>query len=115
MVKVQSHECVAGLQHSEQYGSIGLCSRVRLNIGILCTEDFLYALDGKVLYDIYHLATAIVTFARESLSILVGKVRTHSVHYLFTHKVLGSNQLHTFQLTLMFSFDQVENLLVFFH
>ena len=74
VVEIQSHESIARFENSEQNGSISLCSRVRLNIGILSTEDFLDTLDGKVLYDINNLATAIVTFARETFCILVGQV-----------------------------------------
>ena len=78
---------------------------MRLHVGILSAEEFLDALDGEVLYDIHHLAATIVAFARQTLGILVGKVRTHSVHHLVTYEILRSNQLHTLQLTLMFSFD----------
>ena len=105
VVEVQSHKSITWFQYGEQYSSVSLSTRVRLHVGILSTKDFLHAFDGKVLYDIHHLASTIVALARQALCILVGKVRTHSVHHLVTHEILRSNQLHTFQLTLMFSFD----------
>ena len=73
MVKVQSHEGVAGVQHGEQYGSIGLCSRVGLHVGVLCPEELAYAVDGQLLYLIHHLATSVVAFAGIAFGILVGK------------------------------------------
>ena len=49
MVKIESHKSITWLKHSQQYCSIGLCTRMRLNVGIFCTEKFLYTLYGKIL------------------------------------------------------------------
>ena len=46
VVEVQTHKSIARLQYCEQYGSISLCTRVRLYIGVLSTKDFLDAFDG---------------------------------------------------------------------
>ena len=79
VIEVQSHKSITWFQYGEQYGCVSLSTRVRLHVGILSTKDFLHAFDGKVLYDIHHLASTIVALARKTLCILVGKVRTHSV------------------------------------
>ena len=105
VIEVQAHKSIARLQYCEQYSCVSLCARVRLYIGVLSTKEFLDAFDSQVLNDIHHLAAAVVALSWQTFCILVSKVRTHSVHHLVTHEILRSNQLHTFQLTLMFSFD----------
>ena len=72
--KVKSEECIAWLKYCQQHCSVGLCTRVRLHICILCTKEFLNALDGKILYFVHNLTTTIIAFARIAFGILVGKV-----------------------------------------
>ena len=91
MCQVQTHEGVTWLQYCQQYSGISLCARVRLHVGILGTKEFAYAVDGQLLYFVYHLATAII-----ALSVFVSEVRAHSFHYLVAHKVLTGNQLDAF-------------------
>ena len=74
MCEVQTHEGIARLQHSEKHCCVGLCTRVRLHVGIFCSEEFLYTLNGQCLHLIYHLAAAIITLAGISLSVLVGEI-----------------------------------------
>ena len=115
VVEVQSHECVARLEHCEQYGCVGLCARVWLHVGIFGSEEFLDALDGQCLDDIDHLASAIVATAGISLGIFVGEARPHGLHHLFTHEVLTCYQLDASLLTLVFALNQSKNLVVSFH
>ena len=115
VVEVQTHEGVAGLQYSQQHGSVGLCTRVGLNVGILCVEEFANAVDGQLLHLVYHLTAAIVTVARIALGILVGQVRAHSLHHLVTHEILTGNQFNAFQLALMLFLDQLEDSVVSVH
>src|SRR5574344_985461 len=115
MSEVEAHECVAGLQYSKQNGSVCLCARVWLHVGILSSEEFAYTVDGELLHLVNHTASAIVALARITLGILVGEVRTHSLHHLVTDKILRSNQFHAFQLALVLFLDKVKNLLISFH
>ena len=62
---------VARIEQGEIDGQIGLCTGVGLYVGILCTEQLADALDGKFLYLIHHLATAIVALAGIALGIFV--------------------------------------------
>ena len=57
VVEVQAHESITWLQYSKQNSSVSLRTRVRLYVGILSTEHLLYALDGKVFYDVNYLAS----------------------------------------------------------
>ena len=89
------------LVHGQQYGSISLCTRVRLYVGILGIKQLADALDGQLLNLVHHLAAAIVALAGIALGILVRQVRAHSLHYLVAYEVLTGNQLNAFQLALM--------------
>ena len=71
MSEVESHEYIARLQHSEQHGSIGLCARVRLYVGIFGTEELLDALNGEILHFVNYLTSAVVALARVAFSIFV--------------------------------------------
>jgi hypothetical protein len=115
LVEVETHEGVAGLQHSEQHSLIGLCTGVRLNVGILSAEELLDALDGEVLYLVYHLATAIVTLAGQTLGILVGEVTAHRLPSPRRSRSSLKRSAPYPELALMLLLDEVENLLVFFH
>ena len=113
--EVESHEFVAGFEACHEYSHIGLCSRVRLHVDPLCTEDFFEPFYGEVLAFVYNFTPAVVTFAGVALGIFVGEARPHGLHYLVADKVLGSDEFDSFQLTLMFAFDNVENGIVSFH
>ena len=115
MGKVKSHECVAWLQHCEQYGGIGLCARVWLHVGIFGSEEFAHTVDGKLFHFVNHLASTIVSLSGITLSILVGEVGAHGFHYLVANKIFGRNEFNAFQLSLMLTFDKVKNLLISFH
>ena len=72
--KVEAHECVSWLKHCEQHCSIGLCARVRLNIGIFSAEEFANSVDSKLFHLVNNAATAVVALAGITLGILVGEV-----------------------------------------
>ena len=74
MSQVETQECVAGLEHCEQHGGVGLCARVRLHVGIFSTEELAHTVDGELFYLVNHLAAAIVTFAWIAFGIFVGEV-----------------------------------------
>ena len=103
--EVQTHEHIAGLQNRRKHGCVGLRARVGLHIGILGTEELADAVDGNLLHLIDHLATAVIALAGIALGILVGQPRTHGLHDLVAHEILTGNQLHAFQLALVFLLD----------
>ena len=115
MSEIKSHESVSGLQYSQHHSGVSLCSGVRLHVGILCSEEFLDSLDGECLNFVNDLATAVISLSRVTLSVFVRKPRTHCLHHLVADEVFRCDKFHTLELTLVFSLDQIENLLVFFH
>ena len=88
---------------------------MRLHVGKFGTEKFLHAFDGDGFHLVDHLATAVVALTGKAFGVLVGEVAAHGGHHLVAHEVLGSNELHTFQLALMLVFDEIKNFLVFSH
>ena len=73
MVEVQTHEGVARIEAGEEDSCVGLCTGVRLHIGILSAEQLADAVDGQLLDLVDDLTAAIVAMARIALGILVGK------------------------------------------
>jgi multisubunit Na+/H+ antiporter MnhE subunit len=88
---------------------------VGLHVSILSAKQLANAVDGKLLYLVYYLATTIVTVARIALGILVGKVRSHGFHNLVAYEVLTRNQLNAFQLALMLFLNQLKDCVVSVH
>ena len=115
MSQIQPQEGIAWVQNCQQHGCIGLCAGVRLHVGPLCIEDLFQSLDSDRLALIHYLATAIITLARVTLGILVGQAAAHGLHHLVADKILGSDQLNAFQLTLVLLLNDVKNNVVSFH
>ena len=65
--QVHPQHGVAGLQHGEVDGHVGLRAGVRLHVGVLGAEELLGALDGEFLDDVDVLAAAVVAPARAAL------------------------------------------------
>lgn len=105
VVEVHTHECISWLEDGEENSSICLCSGVWLNICVFGTEELTNAVDGKLLYFVDNLASAVISFTRISLSIFVCKTRAHGSHHFFTYEVLACNKFHAFMLALVFLFD----------
>ncbi len=73
MREAHSEDGVTRLKHREVDRHVRLSTRVRLNVGILRTEELLGAVTGDVLDDIDLLAPPVVTLAGIALGILVGE------------------------------------------
>ena len=115
MIQVQTHKAVTGFQHGQQHGGICLCTRVRLYVGILGTEQLADTVNSQLFYLVNDLTAAIVAVARITFRIFVGKVAAHGFHDLVANEVLTGDELDAFQLTLVLLLNQLKNLIVSFH
>ena len=77
---------------------IGLGSRVRRHIHMLCAKEFLGPVNRQLLSSIYILTTSIPPAPRISFGILIGEKRTLRFKNRSTHKILGGNQFHMISL-----------------
>ena len=91
MRQVEAHECIARLEHRHKHSHVGLRTRVRLHIGILCTKKAFQTVDGKIFGLVHHFTTAIIAVSGITLCIFVGKTRAHCTHHLVAYKVLRGN------------------------
>ena len=66
---------------------------MRLDIGILATENLLRALASELLDDVDLLAAAVVALARISFGILIGKDATNCLHHGRRGEILGCDEL----------------------
>ncbi len=65
-----------------------LGARVGLDIGMLCPEELLQPVAGKVLGHIVELASAIVSLAGVALGIFIGHDRSHGFKYRTGNNIL---------------------------
>ena len=69
--KVKTHECLARSEACHHDCHVGLRSRMRLHVCILCLEQFAKSVDGELLDLVNHLASAVISCSRITLCILV--------------------------------------------
>ena len=113
--QVEAHKGIAGLQAGEEHSHIGLRTRVRLDIGILCTKELTEAVDGQLFDLVHHFAAAIVAGVGIAFCVFVGADTAQGFQHLLAHEVFGCNQFKAFALAVFFLADQVGNLNVLFH
>ena len=106
--QIEPHERIAGLEHREKYGHIGLSARMRLHVGILGSVELAQAVDSQLLDPIDDLAAAVVTGAGIAFGVFVGQHRPHCLHDLVADIVFRGDQLDAFRLPPLFAFDQIE-------
>ena len=64
--EVHGEHLVAGLEHGEIDGHVGLAAGVRLDVGVLGAEELLRAVDGELLDDVHVFTTAVPASCRDS-------------------------------------------------
>src|SRR5574344_1461717 len=115
MCKVKTHKSIAWLKTSHKHCHIGLCSRMRLYIGILSTKYLAKPVNGQLFNMVNNLATTVLPLARVTFRILVCTDRTHSLNDLVTHIILRSNQFQAGRLPLFLFLNQGEDLYILSH
>ena len=113
--EVEAHESVAGLEACHQDCHVGLCSRMRLHVSIFCLKNLTEPVDRKLLDLVDYFAAAIVSCSRISLCIFVGADGSERLKYLLAYVVLRSDEFYSRLLSVLFLFNEVENLKVLFH
>ena len=101
--EVHAHKRVTGLQECCDDSLICLASGMGLNVCICTIKELLCSLDGKFLYLIHELTSAVVAVSGISLRIFVCQGAAHSCHNCLADKVLGSDQLDMSILTICFA------------
>ncbi|CRF29054.1 Uncharacterised protein [Mycobacterium tuberculosis] len=97
--QVHAQDRLPWLYRSKVYGHVRLCAGVRLNVRMLCTEQFFRAVACDVLNDVNVFAAAIVTLIRVAFCIFVGQYGTHGLKHRLADKVFGCDQLDFVTLT----------------
>ena len=97
--QIHAHDGITQIQQSKINCQIGLCTGVRLNIGIFCAEQLAGTLDGNVLHLVHIDTAAIVALAGQALSVLVGQNAAHCGHDGGRDDVLAGDQFNVLALT----------------
>ena len=113
--QIEAHERIAGFQHGEENGHVGLRARVGLHVGVFRAVELADALDGQRLDLVHDLAASVVAGAGIAFGVFVGQHRPHCLHDLVADIVFRGDQLDAFRLALALGADQIENLRISFH
>ena len=106
----QAHDGVAGVQQCVHDGVVRLRTGVRLDVGVLCAEEFLHAGNSEGLNDVDEFAAAVVAAAGVTLSVLVGQYRALAFEDGTGDEVLGCNHLEGVLLALALQLNGFCNL-----
>ena len=91
--QIESHKCISRFKYSHHNCHIGLCSGMRLDIGILGIINLAQSVNSQLLNLINHLATAIISLSGVTFCIFVGTYRPHCFHNLSGDIVFRSYKL----------------------
>jgi hypothetical protein len=81
LVETHPEHPVSRLEKGEVDAHVGLGAGMRLDIGVLSSEQLLCPIDGQLLHFVHHLTAFVVTASRVTLGIFVGQHRARSCHH----------------------------------
>jgi hypothetical protein len=110
--QAHAEQGIAGLQQRQINRAVGRRPGVRLNVGVIGTEQQLGAIDRQLLDLIHMLAATVVTLAGIALGILVGQAAALSLHDALAGVVLGGDQLDMVFLTLLLGIHRRQQCIV---
>ena len=108
--EVHAHDRVAGLEHREVDGHVGLRAGVRLDVGVVGAEQLARAVAREVLDDVDLLAPAVVALAGQALGVLVGERRARRLEDGHRHEVLRGDELDRGALAVQLGIDRCGDL-----
>ncbi len=85
---------------------------MRLDIGVVCAEQFLGALDGQPLGLVHDFAATVIALAGQPLGVFVGHDVGHRLGNGGADVVLGGDQLDALELAVLFAADDLGDLRV---
>ena len=103
--QAHAQQGVAGFQHGQVDGLIGLAAGVGLDVGVLRAKEFLGALDGEILRHIHVLAAAVVALAGQALGIFVGHHGAQGFQHRLADEILRGDQFQRAGLPVNFQVD----------
>ena len=110
--KIHAHHGISQLQQGKIHSQIGLCTAVRLHIGIFCTKQLTGTVDGQLLHFVHKLAAAVIAVAGITLGIFIGKHAAHGGHYGGAYDVFTGDQFDIAALAVQLTAHTGSNLRV---
>ena len=71
LVQAHSQDCVPGLEQGEVGSHVCLGAAVRLDVRVFSPIDLAGSIYGKLLADVYELATAVIALGRVAFSVFI--------------------------------------------
>ena len=115
LIQAHAENGVAGLQHGQVGGQVGVGAGVRLHVGVFGPEELAGPAPGQVLDLVDDAVAAVVALAGVALRVLVGEHRTGRGHHRSGGEILGRDELQGGVLPLLLAPDDVEELAVLGH
>ncbi len=109
MVEAESEHRVAWLQERLVHAHVGVGARVRLDVGVVGTEEFLHPVDGELFDVVDDRIAAVVPLAGVSLGVLVREHGTDGGHHGRGGEVLAGDQLDAGRLALDLTLDEAHH------
>ncbi|MNV59091.1 hypothetical protein D3C71_1514930 [compost metagenome] len=91
--QVHAEHSIARIEGGQIHGHIRLRAGMRLHIDVVCSEQLLRTVAGKILNDVDILTAAVVALAGIAFGIFIREDGAHSFHNGFTDDILRSDQL----------------------
>ncbi len=112
MGQIHPHDHIARLEHGEVDRHVRLGSRVRLDVRVLCAEEFLRSVDRQALDDVGGPAAPVVASAGIALRVLIGEYRAHRSQHRPGDVILRGDQLESFILPLRLQTNGIGDLCI---
>ncbi|MNH16317.1 hypothetical protein D3C79_759540 [compost metagenome] len=110
--QAHAEDGVTGLQQGQVDSAVGRRAGVRLDVGVVGTEQLLGALDGQGFYLVHVLAATVVALARVAFGVLVGQAAALGLHDALAGVVLRGDQLDVIFLALFFGIHRRQQCIV---
>ena len=103
VAEIHTHDGIARFQQSQIHRHIGLGTGVRLDVGMLGSEELFGPLDGEILHLVHILAAAIVARTGKPFGVFVCEMAAHGLHHGGRNKVFRRDQLDMIPLASQFA------------
>src|SRR5210317_1546354 len=91
--EIEAQHSISGIDYGKENSLVGLCSGMRLHIGIVCSKQFPGSIDRSLLDHIDEFAATVEAISRVTLQSLVSHLVTQGVEHRLTHDIFRGDQL----------------------
>ncbi len=110
LAQLHAHHRVAGLEQGEVHGHVGRAARIRLNVGVLRSEQLLGAVDGELLDVVDEADALVIPSPRITFGVLDIQVGGQTLQHRRRSVVFAGDEVEGAGVALAVALDQREDL-----